>query len=104
MFLGKRRRFWRKNVRFWKQTVRGGGTPFSVNFFPLTFRKNLVRGGPGGGGGTPPTGFLKPSLTGLIKQKFQKRVYAKWLYFENMYVVTLSGYKYCITAFVVIGR
>ena len=42
---------------FRKRTVRGGGgvPPFSVNFFPLTFRKNLVRGGPGGGGGTPPT-------------------------------------------------
>ena len=34
---------------------RGGGEPpFPVNFFPLTFRKNLVRGGPGG--------FLNPSL------------------------------------------
>ena len=29
----------------------------TVQKFPLTFRKNLVRGGPGGagGGGTPPT-------------------------------------------------
>ena len=48
---------------------RGGGVPpFSVNFFPLTFRKILVRGGPGGGG-YPPNGkfpclgFLTPSLT-----------------------------------------
>ena len=29
--------------------LRGGVPPFSVNFFPQTFRKNLVRGGPGGG-------------------------------------------------------
>ena len=37
-------------------SVEGGGVPpFSVNFFPLTFRQNLVRGGPGGGAGTPPT-------------------------------------------------
>ena len=47
----------------------GGVPPFSVNFFPLTFRKNLVRGGPGGGGGYPPNGkfpclgFLNPSLS-----------------------------------------
>merc|ERR1719490_234288 len=57
-FLAKNRRFRRKNFRFPKRIVRGGGggvPPFSVNFFPLTFRKNLVRGGPGGGGGTPPT-------------------------------------------------
>ena len=49
--------------------ISGDITPFSVNFFPLTFRKNLVRGGPGGGGGYPPNGkfpclgFLNPSLT-----------------------------------------
>ena len=35
--------------------LRGGGEPpFSVNFFPLTFRENVVRDGPGGGG-TPLT-------------------------------------------------
>ena len=31
----------------------GGGPPFFLKKFPLTFWKNLVRGGPGGGGGTP---------------------------------------------------
>ena len=45
----------------------GGGTPFSVNFFPLTFRKILVRGGPGGGypsnGKFPCLGFLNPPLS-----------------------------------------
>ena len=70
VFLGKNRRFRRKNFRFRKLIVRGGGgggPPFSVNFFPLTFRQNLVRGGPGGGG-YPPNGkfpclgFLNPSL------------------------------------------
>ena len=67
-FLGKKRRFRRKNFRFPKRTVRGGGgvPPFSVNFFPLTFRKILVRGGPGGGyppnGKFPCLGFLTPSL------------------------------------------
>jgi len=61
---------WLKNGVFWAKiavfgekisvfgngsSVEGGGVPpFSVNFFPLTFRKILVRGGPGGGG-TPPT-------------------------------------------------
>ena len=57
--------FWAKNAVFGEKisvfghgpSVKGGRgvPPFSVNFFPLTFRKNLVRGGPGGGGGTPPT-------------------------------------------------
>ena len=69
--------FWAKNAVFGEKisvfgngpSVEGGGVPpFSVNFFPLTFRKNLVRGGPGGGGGDPPNGkfpclwFLNPSL------------------------------------------
>ena len=75
---------WLKNGVFWAKiavfgekisvfgngsSVEGGGVPpFSVNFFPLTFRKILVRGGPGGGG-YPPNGkfpclgFLNPSLT-----------------------------------------
>ena len=57
--------FWRKNAVFGeKKSVfaigpsmkGGGGTPFSVNFFPLTFRENVVRDGPGGGGGYPPNG------------------------------------------------
>ena len=56
---------WLKNGVFWAKiavfgekisvfgngsSVEGGGgvPPFSVNFFSLTFRKNLVRGGPGG--------------------------------------------------------
>merc|ERR1719490_651631 len=60
---------WPKNGVFWAKiavfgekisvfgnglSVEGGGgggfPPFSVNFFRLPFRKNLVRGGPGGGG------------------------------------------------------
>ena len=49
--------FWAKNAVFGEKisvfgnglSVEGGGVPpFSVNFFPLTFRKNLVCGGPGG--------------------------------------------------------
>ena len=44
----------------------GGTPPFSVKKFPLTFRQNLVRGGPGGGdppnGKFPCLGFLNPSL------------------------------------------
>ena len=49
--------FWAKNAVFGEKisvfgnglSVKGGGgTPFSINFLPLTFRKNLVRGGPGG--------------------------------------------------------
>ena len=43
----------------------GGVPPFSVNFFPLTFRKNLVRGGPGGGGGVPPQ--RKVSVPGVFE-------------------------------------
>ena len=51
-FLGKKRRFRQKNFRFWSRTVHEGGggvPPFSVNFFSLTFRENVVRDGPGGG-------------------------------------------------------
>ena len=49
-FLGKKRRFRRKNFCFWSRTVRERGVPpFSVNFFSLTFRENVVRDGPGGG-------------------------------------------------------
>ena len=33
-----------------KLSMEGGGTPLSVNFFPLGFREPTVRGG----GGTPP--------------------------------------------------
>ena len=44
-----------------------GVPPFFVNFFPLTFRENLVRDGPGGGGNPqkgnfPRLGLLNPSL------------------------------------------
>ena len=50
---------WPKNSVFGNgSSVKGGGgvPPFSVKKFPLTFRKNLVREVPGGGGGvTPPT-------------------------------------------------
>ena len=48
--------FWAKTAVYGEKIVRGGGggePPFSVNFFPLTFRKILVRGGPGGGGVPP---------------------------------------------------
>ena len=36
---------------FWSVKGGGGGgdPPFPLSFFPLTFRKNRVRGGPGGG-------------------------------------------------------
>ena len=40
----------------------GGVPPFSVNFFPLTFRQNLVRGGPGG---VPPQ--RKVSVPGVFE-------------------------------------
>ena len=37
-------------------SVKGGGVPpFSVNFFSIPFRENVVRDGPGGGG-YPPNG------------------------------------------------
>ena len=57
--------FWAKNAIFGEKkfvfghgpSVKGGGVPpFSVNFFPLTFRENVVRDGPGGRGGYPPNG------------------------------------------------
>ena len=58
VFLGEKTPFSAKKFPFSEadRPWRGGGVPpFSVNFFPLTFRKILVRGGPGGGRGTPPT-------------------------------------------------
>ena len=57
VFFGQKSPFSAKKFPFSEtdRPWRGGGVPpFSVNFFPLTFRKILVRGGPGGGG-TPPT-------------------------------------------------
>ena len=35
-------------------SIKGGGG-FLPSSFPLTFWENLIRGGPGGRGGTPPT-------------------------------------------------
>ena len=63
--------FWAKDADFGEKnsvfgnrpSVEGGGVPpFSVNFFPLTFRKILVRGGPGGG--VPPQ--RKVSVPGVF--------------------------------------
>ena len=54
--------FGRKTMFFWRKIpflamgrpLRGGGVPpFSVKKSPLTFRENLVRDGPGGGGVPP---------------------------------------------------
>ena len=75
---------WLKNGVFWAKiavfgekisvfgngsSVEGGGVPpFSVNFFPLTFRKILVRGGPGGG--VPPQ--RKVSVPGVFELYFAK--------------------------------
>ena len=66
--------FWAKNAVFGEKISvfrsgpsvegRGGVPPFSVNFFPLTFRKILVRGGPGGGG-VPPQ--RKVSVLGVFE-------------------------------------
>ena len=70
--LGKKHRFRREKKSVFGNglSVKGGGgvPPFSVKKFPLTFRENLVRGGPGGGGGYPFNGkfpwlgLLNPSL------------------------------------------
>ena len=51
VFLGQKTPFSAKKFPFSEtdRPWRGGVPPFSVNFFPLTFRQNLVRGGPGGG-------------------------------------------------------
>jgi len=72
VFFGQKSPFSAKKFPFSEtdRPWRGGVPPFSVNFFPLTFRKILVRGGPGGGGGGgyPPNGkfpclgFLTPPL------------------------------------------
>ena len=45
--------------------MEGGVPPFSVKKFPLTFWKNLVRGGPRGRGGVPPQ--RKVSVPGVFE-------------------------------------
>ena len=65
VFFGQKTPFSAKKIPFSEtdRPWRGGYPPFSVNFFPLTFRKILVRGGPGGG--VPPQ--RKVSVPGVFE-------------------------------------